>query len=205
MKSFFLAFFLIGFLMVGCTRFVADPDACYNNKVKAILVSNCANAGCHNPNDKQNGYDFTEYEGVMKAVKAGHSGQSELYTAIKNNEMPVGYALSKEDKAIIKQWINNGALNNSCEIAICDTTQASFNQVESVIAANCIGCHRETNPQGDVRLDTYENIVRATANNKLLGSIKHETGFSPMPKYAGKLSTCDISTIEHWIKAGVPK
>jgi hypothetical protein len=47
-------------------------------------------------------------------------------------------------------------------------------------------------------------VVSSIANNKLLGSLKHLSGFSAMPKNASQLSLCDITAIEKWIAAGYP-
>lgn len=191
----------------GCTRYVADPDACYNDKVKQIIVTNCATAGCHNPTDKKEGYDFTSYEGVMKAVKAKHSGQSELYNVLNakgDERMPPAYSLSQDEKDIIKHWINNGAPNNSCSSASCDTNTFSYSVIEASLKTNCLGCHNSNNASAGVILNTHTNVVASAKNNKLLGSVKHETGYSAMPQYSAKLNDCDIKVLEKWINAGMP-
>lgn len=191
----------------GCTRYVADPDACYIDKVKQIIVTNCATAGCHNPTDKKEGYDFTSYEGVMKAVKAKHSGQSELYTVLNakgDERMPPAYSLSQDEKDIIKHWINNGAPNNSCSSTSCDTNTFSYSVIEASLKTNCLGCHNSNNASGGILLNTHTNVVASAKNNKLLGSVKHETGYSAMPQYSAKLNDCDIKVLEKWINAGMP-
>lgn len=193
--------------LTGCTRFVADPDACYNDKVKQIIVTNCATAGCHNPKDREKGYDFTSYEGVMKAVKAKHSGQSELYTVLNSKgdeRMPPKYSLSKDEKDIIKHWINNGALNNSCSAVSCDTSKFNYSEVAVLMERNCRGCHNSNNVSGGVLLDSYSTVVAAAGSAKFLGSIRHEAGFKAMPEFSAKLSDCDIRVIEKWINAGMP-
>jgi hypothetical protein len=40
-------------------------------------------------------------------------------------------------------------------------------------------------------------------SGKLLGTINHAAGFSPMPKGGAKLSSCRIATIKKWIDAGM--
>lgn len=190
----------------GCTRFVADPDACYNDKVKQILVTNCATPGCHNPTDKKEGFDFTSYEGVMKAVKAKHSGQSELYTVLNakgDERMPPNYALSQDEKDIIKHWINNGAPNNSCSAISCDTNAFNYTVIEAIVKTNCLGCHNSNNASGGILLNTHANVVASVKDNTLLGSIRHESGFAAMPQFTAKLSDCDIKKVEKWINAGM--
>jgi len=38
----------------------------------------------------------------------------------------------------------------------------------------------------------------------LMGTIKHESGWSPMPKNGNKLSDCKIQKIDRWILDGTP-
>lgn len=193
-------------ILSGCTRYVADPEACYNDKVKQILVTNCATAGCHNPSDKKEGFDFTSYEGVMKAVKAKHSGQSDLYTVLNakgDERMPPNYSLSQDEKDIIKHWINNGAPNNSCSALSCDTSAYTYSIVFATLKTNCLGCHNTNNASGGVLLNTHANVVASVKDNKLLGSIRHESGYSAMPQYSAKLNDCEIKIIEKWVNAGM--
>jgi uncharacterized membrane protein len=204
-RFFFLPASLLIVLSHGCTRAVGDPQACYNDRVKDIIVQNCTSSGCHNPNDREADYDFTTYEGVMQAVKRGHSAQSELYAVIKDNQMPPAYPLTQEEKSIIKTWINNGAGNNSCKDEVCDTTSATFSEVQAIMNESCVGCHRESNMQGGISLDSYQHIVDAASANKLLGTIKHEPGYPPMPQFGTKLSNCKIAKIEKWIRMGMPE
>ena len=87
----------------------------------------------------------------------------------------------------------------------CDTTNVSYSdEVWPVISSNCTGCHSGGAPSGNVSLENYDEIVRAANNGSLLGTIKHENGWSPMPKGGGKLPDCDIAKIESWVNAGTP-
>ena len=87
----------------------------------------------------------------------------------------------------------------------CDTIDVSYAQeVWPIINTNCTSCHSGGAPQGNVSLENYDDIVVAANNGSLLGTIKHEDGWSPMPKGGGKLSDCDIATIESWVNAGTP-
>jgi hypothetical protein len=87
----------------------------------------------------------------------------------------------------------------------CDTTNVSFNnEVWPIINTNCTGCHSGGAPQGNVSLENYDDIVVAANNGSLLGTIKHEDGWSPMPKGGGKLADCDIAKIESWVNDGTP-
>lgn len=86
----------------------------------------------------------------------------------------------------------------------CDLTGISFAEtIDPIIDRNCKGCHYEGNSTG-VSLVTYNNIVDAAENGKLLGTIKHLPGFEPMPR-GGKLDDCSIQKIEQWINDGTPQ
>ena len=87
----------------------------------------------------------------------------------------------------------------------CDTTNVSYaNDVWPVINSNCTSCHSGGAPAGSVSLEDYDDIVVAANNGSLLGTIKHEDGWSPMPKGGGKLNDCDIAKIEKWVNDGTP-
>lgn len=61
------------------------------------------------------------------------------------------------------------------------------------------GCHSGLDP---VPLSNYLALKVVIDANRLLGALKHQAGFSPMPKDRVKLSDCEIKTIETWIKEG---
>lgn len=87
----------------------------------------------------------------------------------------------------------------------CDTTNVTFsNDVYPVINSNCISCHNSTLSSGGVNLETYDDIVNAANNGSLMGVVKHESGWSPMPKNGNKLDDCTISKLEIWISNGKP-
>lgn len=87
----------------------------------------------------------------------------------------------------------------------CDTTNVTYsNDVWPVIEVNCTTCHNNGSPSGNVSLSNYDEIVAAAQNGSLLGTIRHESGWSPMPKGGGKLPECDIQYIEIWVNAGTP-
>lgn len=99
---------------------------------------------------------------------------------------------------------NNGDdLFNNGQSTPCDTLKVSFsNTVNPIIQQQCVGCHNNAGASGGVNLATYTNVRVYALNNQLLGSIKHLSGYSPMPKNAAKLSACEIEKIEAWIRQG---
>ncbi len=87
---------------------------------------------------------------------------------------------------------------------ICDTTTAAFTKdVLPVMQQKCAtsGCHATTAPTG-YNLSNYEGVKVAVNDGKLLGSIRHESGFSQMPKGMPKLDNCSISKIARWVNLG---
>ena len=112
--------------------------------------------------------------------------------------------LSSEQIAVIKKWIEQGALNNSCEEG-CDTTNVTFsNNVWPTIETNCTGCHSGANAGAGINLTNYNDIVAIANTGQLLGVINHSAGYSPMPQNGDKLSDCTIREIEIWIENGKP-
>jgi hypothetical protein len=88
----------------------------------------------------------------------------------------------------------------------CDTLNVTYSVTIKTILQNggCFGCH--TTPAasgGNIPLDTYSGVQAVAQNGKLLGSISHSPGFSPMPQNGGKLTNCDITKVRAWINKGM--
>lgn len=190
-----------------CTKEIYGPNACFTENVLPIFVSNCAMSGCHNSKDREAGFDLTTYDGIMKGVKSKHPLLSDVYNVIKGNNpsMPKGkYAkLSAKDVSTIKLWISMGAQNTS-NCTNCDTSNFTFTRVNTIMETWCVGCHNSNSKGGGFDLSSYDGVVTATDNNKLLGSLQHLPGYIPMPQSGAKLQDCEISAIEKWINAGHP-
>ena len=87
--------------------------------------------------------------------------------------------------------------------ANCDTSNATYSgKVLTIIQNNCYSCHTGSAPSGNVNLQGYANLKTFADNGKLIGTITHSSGFSPMPFGGNKLSNCDIATIQTWINNG---
>ena len=85
----------------------------------------------------------------------------------------------------------------------CVTTNMSLQtDIIPILETNCYVCHSAAAHNGDVILEGYNELIKQVNNGKLLGAINHEPNFFAMPQGAPKLSTCDISKIEHWIVEG---
>jgi hypothetical protein len=87
----------------------------------------------------------------------------------------------------------------------CDTMVISFDKsVWPILNTNCVSCHNPNNPSAGVDLSTYANIQTYVKNGKLYGSITHANGYKPMPSATTKLSSCDITIIQKWIRGASP-
>lgn len=185
-----------------------SPDTSYYvNDVKPIIISNCAMAGCHDNITAADGIRLTTYNYIMSTVRAGDASRSKLYKSIiKTNDerMPPAPmpALTAAQKLLVKKWIDQGAKNNIC-VGRCDSTVFTFaGAVKPLMDNKCVGCHNPSNLGGNIDLSTYAGIKTVALNGKLLGSIKQQVGFSPMPPGGNKLSDCEIAQVNKWITNG---
>lgn len=89
----------------------------------------------------------------------------------------------------------------------CDTTNVTFSAViKPIVQANCAlsGCHTNASRAGGYSYESYAGLMEVVNNGRLLGAIRHESGYVPMPQNAPKLSDCDIEKIAHWVTIGAP-
>src|SRR5574339_445710 len=85
----------------------------------------------------------------------------------------------------------------------CDTTNITYaGKILPLIQDNCYSCHSGSAPSGNINLDSYTGVKAQATNGKLIGTISHAEGFSPMPQGGNKLSSCEISSIQTWINNG---
>jgi uncharacterized membrane protein len=190
------------------TSTCSADTAYFQQQVLPIFVSNCAMSGCHDNASHKEGITTTSYSSIMAGgIRAGNPGSSKLYSVIVNGSMPPRpYSKLTQDQInIINKWITQGAKNNSCVSATCDTANVKFStSVKSIISNKCQGCHSASSPGGGYDLSTYTGMKAVVNNGRLWGSINFTAGFSGMPKGGTKLSSCELATIKKWIDAGAP-
>src|SRR5512145_1538875 len=89
---------------------------------------------------------------------------------------------------------------------VCDTANVTYSQsVAPIIANYCLTCHSNSAAAafgGNIRLESYDDVKIRADDHRLLGSIAHENGYSPMPQGAAKLDNCMISTVRIWVNSG---
>ena len=109
-------------LVAGCSR---SPSVSFASDVKPVLDKHCLE--CHKPGGtgtEKSGFSVESHATVMAGTKlgpmvvAGDPLSSNLYRMIdrevdKSIRMPHGEStLSEEERAVIKTWITEGALDN---------------------------------------------------------------------------------------------
>lgn len=189
-----------------------DTGICFDRDILPIFTSGCAKAGCHDAITMAEDYQFTDYAHIMKrGIVAGNPSESKVYRAITETKpdermpQPPNPALTAAQQEMIRRWIAEGAKNTTgCTVA-CDSNNYKYSTaIQPLLAKYCTGCHNSQAPSGGYVLDTYEEVKTFALSGKLLGAIKHETGFSPMPKGGAKLSDCQVTQVQKWIADGVP-
>jgi len=88
---------------------------------------------------------------------------------------------------------------------LCDTTNVSYSKtVSPILLQNCAlaGCHASSSPTGGYTLDNYDGVRSIVLSGRIIGAITHSPGYSPMPKDAAMLNTCEIGQITSWINQG---
>lgn len=85
----------------------------------------------------------------------------------------------------------------------CETTNVSYAQVVvPILKSNCYRCHDQKTKTAGIVLEGYAELKPFATSGILLGVIKHDKGFSAMPKDAPKLIDCQINQIQSWVNAG---
>lgn len=184
----------------------------FQQQVLPLFISNCAQGGCHDAVSHTEGMVLTSYASIMNAgVRKGNPSESKVYKVIietnVNDRMPPPphAPLSKEQIELINKWITQGAPNNSCVSATCDSSVVTYTaSIQPVITTKCRGCHSGSTPGGGYDFTNYTGLKKSVDNGRLWGSVNFVSGFSGMPKGGSKLSTCELARIKKWIDSGAP-
>jgi mono/diheme cytochrome c family protein len=96
----------------------------------------------------------------------------------------------------------NDTLNNPppVDTLLCDSSNVTYPGTVFPIFQNyCLTCHSGPTPAGGLDFNDYNNVAFIAENGRLLGALRHEPGFSPMPQNQSKLSQCEIALIAKWV------
>lgn len=186
----------------GGTGSKCNPDTVYFNEILPIIISNCSGAGCHDAATKADGVQLTDYSTIMSSgrVVPFNPGNSKIYKEMNKGDMPPTGRLSQDIIDKINKWIAQGAKNNYCS-SVCDSTKFTYSaDISKIISTNCISCHNS----GTVLLNSHSNVQTYALNGRLMGALKHLSGFQPMPNSTNFLSDCELKKIQKWIDNGAP-
>lgn len=182
----------------------------FQQQVLPVLLSNCTMGGCHDAVSHQEGIILTSYENVMRTagIRPGRPAESELYEVLletnpdKRMPRPPKSPLSASQIKIIRDWIQQGALNLVCNSS-CDSSRFSYTAIiQPLLSSKCQGCHSGAAASGGIDLSSYAAVKINVNNGKLWGAVNHNPGYSPMPKNGNKLSGCELTLLRKWIEAG---
>jgi len=98
---------------------VAELDkVCYEKEIAPIFLNSCGTTGCHDSKNGEAGYSFTNDAGVMKSVTPSDAQKSKAYKAITGKGftqlMPPSGALTEKERILIRVWIDQGAVQTTC-------------------------------------------------------------------------------------------
>ncbi len=86
----------------------------------------------------------------------------------------------------------------------CDTSQVTFSgSIVPMLDNHCWACHSNASAPAfgnNIALEDYADVAAAT--EAVMGAIRHESPWSPMPKNSAKLDACLISQFEIWVRDG---
>ncbi len=191
----------------------SDDSIYFNEQVLPIFASSCAVPGCHDQLNAQEGFVFDSYENIMASgeITPGDLDDGDIVEVINEDDPdkimppPPNNSLSQEQIDIIEAWILQGAVNNSCPDAFCDTLDVSYStRIEPLILSNCSGCHDSVDPTAGLSLTSYDQISEIALSGSLQSSLLGMNGFTLMPFNGNELSDCQIRMIELWIDNGAP-
>jgi len=190
------------------SEFKCSHDTIYfYNSVLPVILSGCAKTGCHDASSQQGDHALDSYANISQLVQPFDPQSSKLYAVLFSNSegrMPPDAPFSLEQKSIIYWWIKQGGFNNRCDSIGCDSVNVTYAlSISPIVQAWCVGCHGGSNPSNGLRLENYGEVVACAQSNRLMGSLRQEAGFFPMPK-GGQLSPCEVALFQKWINTGTP-
>lgn len=190
-------------------EFKCSHDTVYfQNSVFPVILTGCARSGCHDQATQKGDLVLDDYSSIYRLVRPFDPRHSELYIRLFSNSggrMPPDNPLNLDQKSIIYWWIAQGAYNNGCDSVGCDSSDVTYaSALKPIINRWCIACHSGSKPSGGKSLASYNDVVASASGGRLMGALRHEQGYSAMPKGGYTLSPCEINLFEKWIGTGKP-
>jgi uncharacterized membrane protein len=194
----------------GGTPAPVSDTVCFNSDILPLYVSYCGSAGCHDATTHKESVITTDYGHIMNGISAKKSTNSRYYTIINNGMPPRGSAaMTTTQIALIKKWIDQGALNTQCT-NVCDTTSFTYAAaIQTILSNNCGGCHGTQPGSSNVYLGDYASAKAYISANKALfiNAINHSSTLTAAQKMppSNKMLDCKIIQVQKWIQNGYPQ
>jgi formylglycine-generating enzyme required for sulfatase activity/mono/diheme cytochrome c family protein len=138
--------------------------------IKPILESTCVS--CHGPEKPKGSFRLDSRAAAIKggddgtALVPGDPKKSPLYTSTilppghDDIMPPKGDPLTKEQTELLRLWIEQGATWPD-NLTLKQTKRIDFvKDIQPLLEVNCLGCHREGNPKGNLRLDNKADAFK---------------------------------------------
>lgn len=190
-----------------------DPNVVYfEQDILPILITNCTQPGCHSGSSPADGIDLTSYAHVMASGTVDpYELNEDLFEAITSSDpdnrmpQPPNSALTQSQIDMIERWILQGAQNNSCAAAGCDSLNVTYSAtIVPLVQQRCQGCHSGATPQGGLDLTSWSVLNSLAVDGRLAGSVQHAAAAIPMPPNGPRLPDCNVRQFMIWIDAGAP-
>lgn len=187
----------------------------FTKQVKPLLKAKCY--GCHNPDNPAGKLDVTTAAAIDRGgvsgrlIVAGKPDESIFLDRILGKggkpRMPMGFpALTKDEEAIIRNWIAQGASTK-------ETTVSFQTDIAPIIKAHCLSCHGSDQGSGGLNLSSGKSLAKGggsgpvvvpgdPAKSVLLTRLKGLGGMPQMPLGFKPLTAAQIALVEKWILEG---
>jgi hypothetical protein len=194
--------------------------------VLPIFTAGCATAGCHDAY-AAGGYRLDSYEGIMNGLVPGNSQSSRLYQTMVSRDhdrMPPGHPLSKEERMLVRVWIDQGAEEVICfdpdppiheDTAWYNPLVCFQRDIFPLFQSTCAttGCHDAITKAEDFDFSSYEGILKGLVpgdpeESEIYDKIKKtdpeesEDRMPPPPN--PPLAQAQIDSVYRWILLGAP-
>lgn len=193
----------------GMTATCSPDSVYYEQDIVPLLIRNDCRA-CHTAANNLGGVVLESYESLINSniIDLEDPANSLLITIIQEEDEnkvmppPPDPRMSEFEIEVLLRWIEQGALNNACELDGCDLSNLDYTtKVLPILQDNaCMACHTEgADPGGGVVLNTESGLLKAVRDGSFYGAIAHLPGYSKMPQGGDQLDECDILLIKNWI------
>jgi mono/diheme cytochrome c family protein len=209
-------------------------EVSFTKQIGPLLAQHCSR--CHIQR-KRGGLSMASFKDLStggeggSVIEPGKLEESRLYELVQSGEMPPGNArLKEEEVALLGAWIRGGAKFDgtdpseavaqgapskpsgqwSVSAPLGDETVTFSRDIAPILVEHCQGCHKGRQPSAQLRLDTFNGLIRGgetgplvvpgkPEESLLVGKIRGTAG-RRMPLRKPPLEEALIVKIETWIR-----